>query len=177
MITMMSRTSATVAIATATLLWCVGAPAHSDERCLSLGAEAADVTTPCTALASVPIVRTPMVRIGPPPETVASSTRIVKKGIAPEVLEFLRRMHSKIMDSQEYPINAVKLGLQGTTTVKISLLPDGQAESVRVRKSSGHQVLDQAAVDAVHRVLPLVPPPEAGNQPLQVDVPINFSLR
>ena len=52
-----------------------------------------------------------------------------------------------IAESREYPFNAIKLGLQGTTTVKINLLPDGQAESVRVRKSSGHHLLDAGLAD------------------------------
>jgi len=158
------------------LLLLAGTSARADEGCRP---EADDTDlAPCTTrIESIPVVRTPPILVAPEVEPVNQARRIVKKGVAPEVLEFLRRMHGKIVDSQEYPLNAVKLGLQGTTTVKIHLLPDGQAESVRVRKSSGHHVLDKAALDAVHRVLPLAPPPEAGNRLLEVDVPISFSLR
>ncbi len=125
----------------------------------------------------MPIVRTPPVLVTPNIEPVTKTRPVVKKGVAPEVLDFLRRMHLRIIESQEYPFNAVKLGLQGTTTVKINLLPDGQAESVRVRKSSGHHLLDNAALAAVHKILPLPPPPEAGNQMLEVSIPISFLLR
>ena len=88
---------------------------------------------------SMPVVRTALVLVAPNLESVTQAQRIMKKGIVPEVLEFPK--------SREYPFNAIKLGLQGTTTVKINLLPDGQAESVRVRKSSGHHLLDDGLAD------------------------------
>ncbi|MBI4002015.1 MAG: energy transducer TonB [Nitrospira defluvii] len=130
-----------------------------------------------SADSSMPVVRTAPVLVTPNLEPVTQTRQVMKKGVAPEVLDFLRRMHVKIVEGREYPLNAVKLGLQGTTTVKINLLPDGQAESIRVRKSSGHHLLDEAALEAVHKILPLTPPPEAGNQMLEVSVPISFLLR
>lgn len=126
---------------------------------------------------SMPVVRTAPVLVAPNLEPVTQTRHALKKGIAPEVLDFLRRMHMRIVECREYPLNAVKLGLQGTTTVKINLLPDGQAESVRVRTSSGHHLLDNAALEAVHKILPLPPPPEAGNHMLEVSIPISFLLR
>lgn len=123
---------------------------------------------------SMPVVRTLPVLIESDLEPVR---RIVKKGIAPEVLEFLRVMRGKIVETREYPANAVKLGLQGTATVKLRLMPDGNAQALRIRKTSGHGVLDEAAVEAVQRVLPLRPPPEAGDYPLELDIPISFALR
>lgn len=126
---------------------------------------------------TMPVVRTAPVLVAPNPEPVTQTRQVMKKGVAPEVLDFLRRMHLRIVECREYPLTAVKLGLQGTTTVKINLLPDGQAESVRVRKSSGHHLLDEAALEAVHKILPLPPPPEAGNQMLEVSVPISFLLQ
>ncbi len=142
------------------------------------GEEAPAVPGSCpSADSSMPVVRTPPVLVAPNLEPITQTRQVMKKGVAPEVLDFLRRMHMRIVESREYPLNAVKLGLQGTTTVKINLLPDGQAESVRVRKSSGHHLLDDAALEAVHKILPLPPPPEAGNQMLEVSIPISFLLR
>lgn len=142
------------------------------------GEEAPAVPGSCpSADSSMPVVRTAPVLVTPNLEPVTQTRQVMKKGVAPEVLDFLRRMHLRIVEGREYPLNAVKLGLQGTTTVKINLLPDGQAESVRVRKSSGHHLLDDAALEAVHKILPLTPPPEAGNQMLEVSVPISFLLR
>lgn len=127
--------------------------------------------------ASIPVVRTLPVLIAPDLEPVGHSRRIVKKGLAPEVLEFLRVMHRKIADAQEYPPNAIKLGLQGTATVQFILMPDGNAQALRIRKTSGHGMLDEAAVETIQRVLPLKPPPEAGDRPMELNIPISFALR
>lgn len=128
-------------------------------------------------VASIPVVRTPPVLVAPTLEPISPSRRVVRKGVAPEVLEFLRQLHGKILEAREYPLNAIKLGLQGTATVKINLLPDGNAQAMKIRKTSGHSLLDEAALEAVQRVLPLKPPPEAGDRPLELNIPIGFALR
>ena len=47
-----------------------------------------------------------------------------------------------------YPIEAVKLGHQGTTTVRLVINSEGKIVAVSVGKSSGFPELDQAAMDA-----------------------------
>lgn len=126
---------------------------------------------------TIPIVRTPIVLIEPNREPVVRQRPIRRERIDPAVLEFLRRIHAKIAEAREYPPNAITLGLQGTATVKLIVMPDGHAHALRIRKSSGHDMLDDAALEAVQKVLPLKPPPEAGNRPLELDIPISFALR
>lgn len=128
-------------------------------------------------LDSMPVLRTAPVFVTPTVEPVSSTRRTVRKGVAPEVLEFLRQMHGKILEAREYPLNAQKLGLQGTTTVMLTLTPDGTAKIMRVRKTSGHAVLDDAALEAVQRILPFRPPPEAGDRPMELNIPIGFALK
>lgn len=125
----------------------------------------------------IPVVRTPVVLIEPTHGPVVKPRPIVRKGIAPELLAFLNQVHIRIAEAREYPPNAIKLGLQGTTTIKLTLQPDGGMHTIRIRKSSGHEMLDEAAIEAVQKVLPLKPPPEAGNRPLELDIPIRFALR
>lgn len=133
---------------------------------------------PCpVTVASIPVVRTPPVLVAPTLEPISPSRRVVKKGVAPEVLEFLRQLHGKILEVREYPLNARKLGLQGIAMVKLNLMPDGNAQAIKIRKTSGHSLLDEAALEAVQRVLPLKPPPEAGDHPLELNIPIGFTLR
>ena len=48
-----------------------------------------------------------------------------------------------------YPKHALDQGLEGTVVVSVLVGPDGSAQSVAVAKSSGHTVLDAAAVRAV----------------------------
>lgn len=126
---------------------------------------------------TIPVVRTPPVLVEPNREPIARPRPIFRKGIAPQVIEFIRRVRARIAEAQEYPPNAIKLGLQGTATVKLELNPDGHARAIRIRKSSGHSMLDDAALEAVQKALPMKPPPEAGNHPLELDIPISFALR
>jgi periplasmic protein TonB len=49
----------------------------------------------------------------------------------------------------EYPVAAQKRGLEGRVVLKVHVLASGQPDSVTVAKSSGHQILDEAALKAV----------------------------
>lgn len=50
-----------------------------------------------------------------------------------------------------YPATARRLGIQGTTMLRVHVLVDGQVGDVVVQESAGHPDLDQAAADAVRR--------------------------
>ena len=50
-----------------------------------------------------------------------------------------------------YPDSARRLGIQGTTTLRVHVLADGKVGDVNVEQSAGHPELDQAAVDAARR--------------------------
>lgn len=47
---------------------------------------------------------------------------------------------------QRYPAPAVRLNQQGTTTVRFTVNTDGSVSNVRVANSSGHEMLDDAAI-------------------------------
>lgn len=98
-------------------------------------------------------------------------------GTPPEVLAFLQRVRHRILQEKNYPFQAKQMRLEGTTTVGFTILPDGHAGRIEVKRTSGYSILDEAAVDAVGRVLPLRPPPEAGNRPMDLEVPISFVLQ
>lgn len=151
-------------------------PFNRPVECLSNGADQMGVAPPCPAHIEPMLVgQTPPVLVEPEP--IMKPRPIVRQRIAPELLAFLREIRLRIAEARDYPPNAITLGLQGTTTVKLTLQPDGHVHQVRIRKSSGHGMLDEAALDAVRKVLPLKPPPEAGNRPLELDIPISFALR
>jgi protein TonB len=75
-----------------------------------------------------------------------------------------------------YPLIARRLRLEGTTIVRVLVSPAGKAEIVQLGTSSGSNVLDQAALNAV-REWSFVPARQ-GNQPVSawVDVPVRFRL-
>lgn len=127
-------------------------------------------TAPCPVGNNpMPVIRIPPVLVTPAREP-SSPTR-------DEVLKFLRQLHHKILESHRYLLNARKLGLEGTVTVAFNLMPDGNAQAIRVLKTSGHPLLDEAALDAVQHALPFKPPLKAGSPPLELTVPISFTLR
>jgi protein TonB len=76
-----------------------------------------------------------------------------------------------------YPHLAKRENWQGTVVLRVRVFPTGRAGDVTVQKSSGHSVLDDAALDAA-KVWTFVPATQAG-QPVAgwVTVPIEFRLQ
>jgi len=50
-----------------------------------------------------------------------------------------------------YPESARRLGIQGTATLRVQVLANGQVGEVAIEQSAGHPDLDQAAIDAARR--------------------------
>ena len=71
-------------------------------------------------------------------------------------------------DPPSYPRQAVRMGWQGVVVCRISVERDGSVSAVRVEESSGHRVLDDAALEAVRgwRFRPAV----AAGAPVRRDV-------
>ncbi len=59
-----------------------------------------------------------------------------------------------------YPDEARRRKLSGHLLLDVALKPDGQIHSIRVRRSSGHRVLDDAALRIVRLAAPFAPFPE-----------------
>jgi len=73
-----------------------------------------------------------------------------------------------------YPPLARRRGYEGTTLLSLYILENGTVGEVVVKKTSGHSVLDRAAVKAVRKWL-FEPGTRMGAAiPLWVDVPIRF---
>jgi protein TonB len=75
-----------------------------------------------------------------------------------------------------YPPAAQRRGLQGKVILKIHVLASGQPDNVTVAKSSGYDILDDAAVKAVTGWV--FDPAKRGQKAIDgwVNVPINFKL-
>ncbi len=56
-----------------------------------------------------------------------------------------------------YPEEAVQRGISGALLMDVAINPDGSLHSVRVLRSSGHQILDQAAMRIVKLAAPYPP--------------------
>lgn len=76
-----------------------------------------------------------------------------------------------------YPPRSIELGQQGEVVVRVRLEPDGSAAEIKLWRSSGHGLLDRAALTAVHgwHFLPAI----RGGRPVAawVEIPVRFHLR
>ena len=65
---------------------------------------------------------------------------------------------------------------EGRVGLKVQVLANGSAGAVSVETTSGHEILDQAALEAVRKWRFV--PAKRGGQPIDswVKVPINFNL-
>jgi protein TonB len=75
-----------------------------------------------------------------------------------------------------YPLAARRRGAQGRVVLSVHVGADGASEEVRLKRSSGHAVLDGAALQTVQRWRFV--PARRGDTPVEswVDVPILFRL-
>lgn len=76
----------------------------------------------------------------------------------------------------DYPAAAQKRGLEGKVVLKVHVLASGQPDNVTVAKSSGHQILDDAALKAVTQWA--FAPARRGQTPIDgwVQVPLTFKI-
>ena len=72
----------------------------------------------------------------------------------------------------QYPDYARRKGLTGTAHFAFVIKPDGSIENLRLKESSGHDILDEAAAKAIQRAAPFPRPQE----PALLVVPISFRL-
>lgn len=75
-----------------------------------------------------------------------------------------------------YPLTARRRGIEGTVLLRVEINAEGRCQHVRVKRSSGHAVLDRAAVDTVRqwRFVPARRGSDAVTATVQV--PITFKL-
>jgi protein TonB len=117
-----------------------------------------------------------------PAETMAEavSTEATTEALPPPPLpappralkgQSLRRAQTALSEHLFYPPQAVAQGLEGDVILLLTLSDNGQLISASIARSSGHALLDQAALDATRRIGAL-----PGN-PRQTLFPVRFSLQ
>ncbi|MDF0645425.1 MAG: TonB family protein [Nitrospira sp.] len=82
----------------------------------------------------------------------------------------------RVAELKRYPHSARMNGLQGKVVLKAVIRSDGHLAEVTVQKSSGHSVLDTAAMEAVKLACPLHMKHELGKPQIVVSLPIVYSL-
>jgi protein TonB len=115
----------------------------------------------------------------PPIETIAESSTSEPDAGAPPLQPpkpthmrgaALRRAQSALSKHLFYPDEAIKRGLEGEVLLLLMLDNKGRVKNAEIARSSGHGLLDAAALDAVRQIGTL-----PGN-PSQTLFPVSFRL-
>jgi protein TonB len=101
-------------------------------------------------------------------EAVAYANRPRRKAISASTQEYKYasyldawRRKVEAIGNLNYPEEAKRRQLYGSLILRVALRADGSLEEVRVLRSSGSDILDQAAVRIVHLAAPYAPfPPD-----------------
>jgi periplasmic protein TonB len=87
---------------------------------------------------------------------------------------YFSAMRKAISMAWVYPVTAAHRGMQGVVEILWVIEKDGSVSKLRVLKSSGYRVLDDAALEAIRISSPFAPLPEGfGKERL----PLHFSFR
>jgi protein TonB len=90
---------------------------------------------------------------------------------------YLREIRRLLEKHKEYPWAARQRHIQGVVVVRFAILADGQIESSQISRSSGQDLLDEAAQNTIRRVGKFSPfPAELNRQNLTIEVPLAFRL-
>ena len=107
-----------------------------------------------------------------------SSVPLQTAGNASDVDSYLSKLSRHLARYYEYPRRARRLGQQGTPVIIFEFRRDGSLVDHRLRDSSGHSLLDDAALKMLSEAAPLpgVPEDMQGNT-FTYALPVRFSLR
>jgi protein TonB len=90
---------------------------------------------------------------------------------------YIAAIRSKIEKHKEYPLLARRRMLEGTAVVRFSVARDGSLKGVDVLRSSGSEMLDRAALNAIRAAGGFPPPPpEFAGSETTLELPLSFRL-
>jgi len=113
-----------------------------------------------------------------PPEAPVQTAKTAPSG--PEVKTDHRwlaeSLWRRVAELKRYPSSARLNGQEGKVILKAVIRSDGHLMEVTVQKSSGHQILDAAAIEAVKLACPLHMKHAINKPEIVVSLPIVYSL-
>jgi protein TonB len=127
------------------------------------------------------VVPTAPVPTEPDPSTLREHQVVAQAAVARPAAKadygwLAESLHRRIIELRHYPSTARLNGWEGKVVLKVSIRNDGQLKDVEVVKSSGHESLDQAAMEAVRRACPLHMKHELTAPMVVLHLPVSYSL-
>lgn len=77
---------------------------------------------------------------------------------------------------KQYPVDARLKQVEGRVVVRVVIQEDGKIVSAIVAKSSGHDTLDQAALETIRKVSPITLTQPLEQSPVTLHIPIRYQL-
>jgi len=91
---------------------------------------------------------------------------------------WMRAVTERVRQFFYYPDQALALRTTGVVIVRFSVRRNGQIDRLEIRKSSGNDGLDKAAIDIMRKAQPLPPIPDRMHlDRVDGDLPVNFGVR
>lgn len=114
------------------------------------------------------------------PVTPSSGDEAIREQDGPDPVvtaeQLAIRIHEAVQPYFEYPLLARRRGWEGEVLLALRVEPDGRLSVLRVLSSSGHRLLDRAAVEALARLERL---PDARGLPrmgMETELPVRYRL-
>ncbi|MBN2695581.1 TonB family protein, partial [bacterium] len=108
------------------------------------------------------------------------TTTVNKKEIydnSKDKADYLNAIQSKIQKNRVYPKKAQRLRMEGQVLLFFKVLKNGKIESVKLKKSSGYEILDESAIKLIEKIGSFPPIPETLNMSSwEFSIPITYTL-
>ena len=108
-------------------------------------------------------------------KTIQTQSSQSERAESTQVAKYLGGVREKIQSELKYPIQAKRAGLEGETTVRFCIMPNGgfKESSLEIVKSSGNSMLDKNALAAVLDAVPFDVPPQSK---MEIVIPVVFKI-
>ena len=134
-----------------------------------------DLNPPAPPVTATAVTRDaePVVKESAPQTAMAASPTHAVKVDHGWLAELLRR---RLAEIKRYPSTARLNGDEGKVVLRAVIRADGHLSEVKVHRSSGHEALDNAALESIRLVCPLHMHQPLGTSEVAVYIPIVYSL-
>ncbi len=138
----------------------------------------AEPTPPPTVMTATPKVDVPPVITVPPPQPEPpKKIEPNDDDINAAKNQYGGTLGRAIAKQKSYPKIAQMRGWQGEVLLDLKLDGNGNVQSANVKESSGHESLDNQALEMVRKASPFPAPPEAlRGRSFNITVPVSFKL-
>jgi len=119
---------------------------------------------------------TPPSNIPPAPATTAPPRP--HTATAAEANAWHKAIFACIQRNKDYPAAARARGEKGVVQIAFAIDRQGHLISSLIAQASGHELLDRAAMETIHKAQPCLPPsPDLPGEAFNFTVPVAFSIR